>query len=60
MCTKICPHDAITVENNLAVIDYEKCTHCGLCATVCPKKLIVSSGELSEELLAIVKASLKK
>ena len=26
--------------DNLAVIDYSKCVDCGLCATVCPKKLI--------------------
>ena len=43
LCKKICPHDAITVENNLAVIDYSKCDNCGLCATVCPKRLIKDS-----------------
>ena len=43
LCKKICPHDAITVEKNLAVIDYSKCDNCGLCATVCPKKLIRDS-----------------
>lgn len=40
LCSKICPNEAIHVENNLAVIDYSKCDSCGLCATVCPKKLI--------------------
>ena len=43
LCKKICPHGAITVENNLAVIDYSKCDNCGLCATVCPKRLIKDS-----------------
>ena len=43
LCTKICPHDAIKVENNLAVIDYSKCVSCGLCATVCPKHLIADA-----------------
>ena len=43
LCRKICPHDAITVTNNLAVIDYDKCDNCGLCATVCPKHLIKDS-----------------
>lgn len=43
LCKKICPHDAITIEKNLAVIDYSKCDNCGLCATVCPKKLIKDS-----------------
>lgn len=40
-CTKVCPSSAITVENNLAKIDYSKCTNCGECATVCPQKCIV-------------------
>ena len=60
ICLKICPHDAITIENNLAVIDYSICTSCGLCAAVCPKKLIASPIDTPEEVLAIVKASMKK
>ena len=43
MCSKICPNGAITVEKNLAHIDYSKCDNCGLCATVCPKHLIKDS-----------------
>ena len=39
-CQKTCPHGAITVKDNLAVIDYEKCTGCGACASVCPVKCI--------------------
>ena len=34
-CEKECPAQAIVVENNLAKIDYEKCTGCGHCAEVC-------------------------
>ena len=30
-CEKVCPEQAIEVVNNCAVIDYEKCTGCGLC-----------------------------
>ena len=60
ICTRICPHGAIHVENNLAVIDYEKCTSCGLCAAVCPKKLIASPVETPEEVLKIVKEYMKK
>lgn len=41
LCAKKCPSEAITIENNLAKIDYTKCTNCGTCATVCPRKLIV-------------------
>ena len=36
LCTKQCEFDAIHMENNLAVIDYEKCTNCGKCAEKCP------------------------
>ncbi len=40
LCEKNCPNDAIHVIDNLAVIDYEKCTHCGICAQKCPTKII--------------------
>ena len=35
-CEKTCAHGAITVQGNLAVVDYEKCVRCGLCAKACP------------------------
>ena len=35
-CEKTCPCGAITVTDNLAVIDYTKCTYCGLCTSECP------------------------
>lgn len=41
MCTKVCEDDAITVVNNIAHIDYSKCTNCGKCAEKCPVKIIV-------------------
>lgn len=40
MCTRVCETGAITVENNIAHIDYEKCTNCGACAQKCPSKII--------------------
>lgn len=40
ICEKNCPADAIHVVNNLAVIDYEKCTECGICVEKCPQKTI--------------------
>ena len=40
LCVKNCEAGAVTVENNLAHIDYEKCTHCGKCAEKCPQKII--------------------
>jgi len=39
-CEKICPVGAVSIQNNLAVIDYSKCESCGLCATVCPRHII--------------------
>ncbi len=44
LCTKKCPTGAITVENNLASIDYSKCINCGACAEACPRKLIINLG----------------
>ena len=35
-CAKECPFDAITVENNLAYIDDNKCRLCRKCEAVCP------------------------
>lgn len=40
LCTRACEYDAIHVNDNLALIDYEKCTNCGKCAAVCPVKVI--------------------
>ena len=42
ICVKQCEFDAIHVENNLAKIDYSKCTGCGKCAEKCPQKVIVA------------------
>ena len=43
LCTKVCASNAITVENNLAKIDYNKCINCGKCAEKCPVKIIRKS-----------------
>ena len=48
MCEKKCPSGAIHVENNLATIDYEKCTSCGTCVSVCPAKVIRKCDEVCE------------
>ncbi len=41
-CTKVCKFEAITVENNLARIDPEKCKNCGLCQKECPTGAIIN------------------
>ena len=42
LCERNCPSGAITVSKNVAVIDYDKCTSCGICVEKCPRKLIVN------------------
>jgi Na+-translocating ferredoxin:NAD+ oxidoreductase subunit B len=39
-CVKICPHDAIIMSNNLAYINFDKCTLCRKCVEVCPTSAI--------------------
>lgn len=39
-CFKECPFDAITMNNNLAYIDYDKCKLCRKCVIVCPTNAI--------------------
>lgn len=41
-CQKVCKFEAVTVENNLATIDYDKCKNCGLCQKECPTGAILS------------------
>ena len=46
LCEKACEFDAIHVVDNLASIDYSKCTSCGACASKCPRKIIHVEGGL--------------
>ena len=39
-CQKVCPFGAITIENNLAYIDYNKCRLCRRCVAECPTHAI--------------------
>ncbi len=43
ICEKNCPVGAISVENNLAKIDYSLCTGCDTCIEKCPRKVIWSN-----------------
>ena len=40
-CQKECNFDAITIENNLAFIDSDKCKLCRKCVSVCPTNAII-------------------
>ena len=39
-CLTVCPVGAITLENEVAVVNETICTACGLCATECPEEAI--------------------
>lgn len=49
ICVKSCPEDAFSFENNLAKINYEKCTNCETCVGKCPTKAIHSGLQHIEE-----------
>lgn len=40
LCAKNCPQNAITMKNNLPIIDYQKCSGCLTCVSKCPRKCI--------------------
>lgn len=42
-CAEACPEGAITIVDNCAVIDYEKCVGCVACTVSCRKKIIVDT-----------------
>ena len=49
ICAKSCPHGAITMQDNLPVIDYKKCTGCLTCVEKCPRHIIISRKIIAEE-----------
>ncbi len=40
-CKDVCKFNAITIEDNIAYIDEEKCVMCGKCIDICPKHIII-------------------
>ncbi|MBN2347422.1 MAG: Fe-S cluster domain-containing protein [Bacteroidales bacterium] len=43
-CFKVCPYEAITMNNNLAFIDADKCKLCRKCVPECPTNAIIEIG----------------
>ncbi len=50
LCERACKYDAIHVADNIAHVDYDKCTLCGECVKKCPVKVIDVVGKLPNEL----------
>lgn len=48
ICVKACPFGAMEFKNNLAYINYDKCTNCMVCAEKCPTKAIWANFELKK------------
>lgn len=46
LCEKACPVGAVKVENNHAVIDYNKCINCGKCTQACKMGAIKNIAEI--------------
>ena len=43
ICVKECPFDSMEFKDNLAYINYDKCTNCMICAEKCPTKAIYAN-----------------
>lgn len=61
LCTKICAHDAISVQDRKAAIDHSKCVGCGRCIAVCARNAITvnideSNTNLSRKMSEYAKA----
>ncbi|MDP8257290.1 MAG: RnfABCDGE type electron transport complex subunit B [Candidatus Alcyoniella australis] len=59
-CVKACPEGAIVFENNLARVDYSKCTRCGECVKVCPTHAIIDLDPEGTSHLAQVEPSTRQ
>lgn len=51
ICVRACTFDAITLVDNIAVIDEEKCTGCAECMGVCPHQAIVNKWDAGGDIL---------
>ena len=56
ICARTCKFGAITVENNLSVIDHDKCKKCGMCVVKCPTGAIQDLLHNEEQLEKIKKS----
>lgn len=52
-CLVACRYDAITMVDDLPVIDYQKCTNCGACSRACPREIIDRAPFSSDSMYAV-------
>ncbi len=52
-CVRACPYDAMRMEGDLPVINYENCTGCGACVRACPRNIIEQIPFKQERMLVI-------
>ena len=57
-CVAVCPADAITMEDGIAVVDSDKCIGCEQCVTVCPASVIFMKG--GEPVAAVASAAARR
>jgi MinD superfamily P-loop ATPase len=58
ICERVCTEGAVTIKNEIAVIEKTKCRACNLCVLKCPKEAIqLKNKELLDDLIAGYKNS---
>lgn len=50
-CAKVCPQDAICIENGIAHVNTRLCIGCGMCVKECPNKLISVMADVEKMLV---------
>ncbi len=53
-CVRVCPSDAVSVEERLVRIVDEACTRCGVCLPACPHEAIKATGDFTRALELVV------
>lgn len=56
-CVAACKFDALHMVDGLAMVDYEKCTGCGACASACPRNLITMVPFKHENMITVACSS---
>jgi heterodisulfide reductase subunit A len=57
-CVKICPVNAITMQNGKAKVDPFQCTGCGACIPICPQEAIDFKNSTTKQITATIRGVL--